>query len=179
MNPAELDCLKDDVAPRPAPGLLDGARGTFYRPVMSVKSPLYDRDFYAWSREQAELLRAGKLAEADIEHIAEEIDSMGRTEKRELISRLSVLLLHLLKWRHQPGKRGPSWEASISNQRDALADHLDDNPSLKPLLPQALASAYRSARRDAVAETGLAKSAFPETSPWPVDEVLDDEFWPE
>ena len=72
---------------------------------------------------------------------------MGRTEKRELISRLTVLLLHLLKWRHQSGKRGPSWEASIANQRDDIADHLDDNPSLKPLLPQALASAYRKASR--------------------------------
>jgi hypothetical protein len=102
---------------------------------MPVKTTLYDRDFYAWSREQAELLRAGKLAEADIEHIAEEIDSMGRTEKRELISRLSVLLLHLLKWRYQPGKRGPSWEASISNQRDGIAEHLDDNPSLKTAPP--------------------------------------------
>jgi hypothetical protein len=80
---------------------------------MPVKSPLYDLDFFAWSLEQAELLRAGKLAEADIEHIAEEIDSMGRTEKRELISRLEVLLLLVLKWRCQPGKRGPSWEASI------------------------------------------------------------------
>jgi hypothetical protein len=66
---------------------------------MPAKSPLYERDFYAWSREQAELLRAGKLAEAEIENIAEEIDSMGSTEKRELISRLAVLLLHLLKWR--------------------------------------------------------------------------------
>ena len=74
---------------------------------MPLKSVLYERDFFAWSRQQAELLRAGKLAEADIEHIAEEIDSMGRTEKRELISRLSVLLLHLLKWRYQPDKRGP------------------------------------------------------------------------
>ena len=100
---------------------------------MPAKSPLYDRDFYAWSREQAELLRAGKLAEADIDHIAEEIDSMGRTEKRELVSRLSVLLLHLLKWRYQPGKRGPSWEASVRVQRNRLVDHLDDNPSLKPL----------------------------------------------
>jgi len=145
---------------------------------MSVKSPLYDRDFYAWSREQAELLRAGKLAEADIEHIAEEIDSMGRTEKRELISRLSVLLLHLLKWRYQPGKRGPSWEASVSNQRDAIAEHLDDNPSLKPLVPQALASAYRSARRDAVAETGLAGPTFADACPWTVEEVLDSGFWP-
>ena len=145
---------------------------------MSAKSPLYDCDFYAWSREQAELLRAGKLAEADIEHIAEEIDSMGRTEKRELISRLSVLMLHLLKWRYQPGKRGPSWEASILNQRDRIADHLDDNPSLKPLLPQALATAYRAARREAIAETGLAGSTFPDTCPWTDEEVLDEGFWP-
>jgi Domain of unknown function DUF29 len=93
---------------------------------------LYDRDFFAWSRQQAELLRAGRLAEADIEQIAEEIDSMGRTEKRELISRLSVLLLHLLKWRYQPEKRGPTWEASIRVQRNRLADHLDDNSSLSP-----------------------------------------------
>jgi hypothetical protein len=146
---------------------------------MSVKSPLYDRDFYAWSREQAGLLRAGKLAEADIERIAEEIDSMGRTEKRELISRLSVLLLHLLKWRCQPGKRGPSWEASIRVQRNRLADHLDDNPSLKPVLPQALASAYHDASLEAVAETGLARSTFPETCQWTVEEVLAEEFWPD
>jgi hypothetical protein len=145
---------------------------------MPVKSRLYESDFYAWSREQAELLRAGKLAEADIEHIAEEIDSMGRTEKRELISRLDVLLLHLLKWGYQPRKRGPSWEASIWVQRDRIADHLDDNPSLKPLLPQALASAYRIAWREAVAETGLAASTFPEACPWTVEEVLDSGFWP-
>jgi hypothetical protein len=145
---------------------------------MPAKSPLYDRDFYAWSREQADLLRSGKLAEADIEHIAEEIDSMGRTEKRELISRLDVLLLHLLKWLYQPGKRGPSWEASIFVQRDRLADHLDDNPSLRPLLPQAMASAYRIARREAVAETGLPGGTFPDVCPWMADEVLDDGFWP-
>jgi hypothetical protein len=142
---------------------------------MPAKSTLYDRDFYAWSREQAELLRAGKLAEADIEHIAEEIDSMGRTEKRELVSGLSVVLLR----RYQPGKRGPSWEASVANQRDDIADHLDDNPSLKPLLPQALASAYRKARREAVAETGLAAATFPETCPWAIDEALDEAFCPE
>ena len=137
---------------------------------MPVKSPLYERDFFAWSREQADLLRAGKLAHADIEHIAEEIESMGRAEKRELISRLSVLLLHLLKWRYQTDKRGPSWEASIRVQRNRLADHLNDNPSLKPLLPQALASAYRDAALEAVAETGLAGSTFPGTCPWTVEQ---------
>jgi hypothetical protein len=157
---------------------MDAAQRSGYFRAMPVKSPLYDRDFYAWSREQAELLRAGKLAQADIEHIAEEIDSMGRTEKRELISRLEVLLLHLLKWRFQPGKRGPSWEASTRVQRDRIADHLEDNPSLKPILPQALASAYRHAALEAVAETGLARSTFPGTCPWAVEEVLDEGFWP-
>jgi Domain of unknown function DUF29 len=145
---------------------------------MAVKSPLYERDFFAWSRQQAELLRAGKLAEADIEHIAEEIDSMGRAEKRELISRLSVLLLHLLKWRYQPDKRSPSWGASIRVQRNRLDEHLDDNPSLKPLLPQAFASAYRDAALEAVAETGLAESTFPDACPWTVEEVLNSGFWP-
>jgi hypothetical protein len=145
---------------------------------MPTRSPLYDSDFYAWSREQAELLRKGDLAQADIEHIAEEIDSMGRTEKRELISRLEVLLLHLLKWRFQPGKRGPSWEASIRVQRYDVEDHLDDNPSLKPLLPQALASAYRKARQEAVAETGLPPATFPDACPWTVAQATDEGFWP-
>ncbi|MCT6678023.1 DUF29 domain-containing protein, partial [Staphylococcus aureus] len=76
-------------------------------------STLYEQDFYAWANEQAGLLRAGKLAQADIEHIAEEIESMGKTEKRELVSRLAVLLLHLLKWQFQPGRRGTSWQATI------------------------------------------------------------------
>ena len=145
---------------------------------MPAKSPLYDHDFFAWSRQQAELLRAGKLAQADIEHIAEEIDSMGRAEKRELISSLSVLLLHLLKWRYQPDRRSPSWEASIRVQRNRLADHLDDNPSLRPLLPQALVSAYRDAALEAVAETELPGAAFPDTCPWTPEQVLDRAFWP-
>ena len=120
---------------------------------MRAKTTLYDRDFYAWSREQADLLRAGNVSDADLGNIAEEIESMGRTEKRELISRLTILLLHLLKWRFQAAKRAPSWEASIRVQRNRLADHLEDNPSLKPLLPQALLSAYRDAALEAVAET--------------------------
>ncbi|HEY3718618.1 MAG TPA: DUF29 domain-containing protein [Roseiarcus sp.] len=77
----------------------------------------YDSDFYAWANEQAALLRAGRLGQADIEHIAQEIESMGRTEKRELVSRLRVLLVHLLKWRFQPTGRGSSWKASIRVQR--------------------------------------------------------------
>jgi hypothetical protein len=145
---------------------------------MPAKTTLYDRDFFAWSLEQAKLLRAGKLAEADIEHIVEEIETMGRTEKRELISRLSVLLLHLLKWRYQPEKRSPGWEASVRVQRFSIEDHLDDNPSLKPLLPQALASAYRRAALEATAETGLPGATFPDACPWTVEQVVDAGFWP-
>jgi hypothetical protein len=91
---------------------------------------------------------------------------------------LSVLLLHH-KWRYEPDKRGPRWEAAIRFQRNRLADHLDDNPSMKPLLPKALASAYRDAALEAVAETGLAGSAFPNVCPWTAEQVLDGEFRPE
>ena len=138
---------------------------------------LYDQDFYAWANEQAGLLRAGLLSEADIEHIAEEIESMGKSEKRELVSRLSILLLHLLKWQFQPRRRGASWEASIANNRDRLEVHLDDNPSLKSLLPAALTQAYRYASRDAEGETGLAKATFPEFCPWTFDQIMDPDFW--
>jgi len=81
-------------------------------------------------------------------------------------------------WRHQPEKRGRCWEASIRVQRNRLADHLDDNPSLRPLLPQALASAYRDAALEAAAETGLARSMFPDICPWTVGQVSDHGFWP-
>jgi hypothetical protein len=146
---------------------------------MPVKSPLYDNDFFAWSREQAKLLRAGRIDEADIERIADEIESLGSAEKGELIGALRLLLLHLLRWRYQPGKRGPSWEARIRVLRDRVDHHLSDNPSLKTVLPEALAVAYRDARHEAVAETGLAQSTFPQTCPWTAEEVLDEGFWPE
>ena len=143
------------------------------------QSPLYDRDFYAWANEQAALLREGKLGDADIEHIAQEIESMGKTEKRELASQLTLLLLHLLKWRFQPGRRSRGWEASIKVQRDLLADHLEDNPSLKPLIPAVTVKSYQIAVVEAVAETGLPESAFPESCPWSFDEMMDPDFWPE
>ncbi len=146
---------------------------------MRAKSALYDRDFYAWSNQQAALLRAGKLDQADLEHIAEEIESMGKTEKRELVSRLTVLLLHLLKWRFQPTKRSNSWKNSIATSRDQLTDHLDDNPSLKSRLPEAVASAFRYARRAAADETGLDDGALPAACPWPFEQMMDAEFWPD
>ncbi len=144
-----------------------------------MPSSLYEQDFYAWANQQAALLRAGQLSAADIEHIAEEIESMGKTEKRELVSRLAILLLHMLKWQFQPERRGASWRASIRNTRDQLADHLSDNPSLKARLPEAIATAFRYASRDATAETGLPESTFPGACPWSVGQIMDEEFWPE
>ncbi|GBR69219.1 hypothetical protein AA0312_1294 [Acetobacter tropicalis NRIC 0312] len=144
-----------------------------------MSSTLYDHDFYAWTNEQAGLLRSGKLSEADLEHIAEEIESMGKSEKRELISRLTVLLLHLLKWEFQPMRRGASWRLSIANTRDALADHLADNPSLRSVLEASVETAYRRARRDAALETGLSENTFPMICPWSFSQMMDENFWPE
>jgi hypothetical protein len=143
-----------------------------------MTSTLYDRDFFAWANEQAQLLRAGKLSDADIEQIAEEIESMGRAEKRELVNRLIVLIQHMLKWQFQPDRRGSSWEATISVQRHALERHLDDNPSLKSALDLAIEQAYRDAMIEAAGETGLPRRTFPGVCPWTFAQIMDDDFWP-
>jgi hypothetical protein len=141
-------------------------------------STLYDLDFYAWANEQAGLLRAGKLSEADLEHIAAEIESMGKTEKRELANRLTVLLLHLLKWQFQPERRGKSWNATIRVQRREMAEHMRDNPSLKAMIPQAIALAYGNATIEAEAETDLPEATFPSTCPWSFEQITAPDFWP-
>lgn len=140
---------------------------------------LYESDFYAWANEQAALLRDRRLSEADIEHIAQEIETMGKTEKRELVSRLKVLLVHLLKWRFQPAGRCTSWRLTIAEQRREVQDHLDDNPSLKATVSQAMASAYAGARLAAARETSLDVEIFPDACPWTFAEVTDESFWPE
>lgn len=139
----------------------------------------YDVDFYAWTIEQAGLLRSGRLSEADIENIAEEIESMGRSEKRELSNHLTVLLIHLLKWQVQPAFRGGSWRLTIIEQRRRLTEHLKDNPSLRGLLAESIAMLYRFALLGAQKETGLSDSAFPATCPWTGEQVLAEEFLPE
>lgn len=144
-----------------------------------MSCPLYDHDFYAWTTKQAGLLRAGKLSEADHEHIAEEIENLGLREKRELISHLTVLLRHLLKWEFQLVHRGASWRLSIANTRDALTDHMADNPSLQSMLEAGIDTAYRRARRDAALETGLAESTFPASCPWSFGQMVAEDFWPE
>jgi len=141
--------------------------------------PLYDQDFYAWANEQAGLLRAGRSSEADIEHIAEEIESIGRSEKRELVSRLTEALLHLLKWQYQPALRGNSWRLILEEQRNQLEDHLADNPSPKSVIQETIVTAYRNALLEAAREAGLDRGIFPLVCPWSYQQILDQYFYPE
>ena len=138
-------------------------------------SDLYGRDFYAWANEQGALLRAGKLSAADIEHIAEEIESMGRSERNRLTNRLAVLLTHLLKWRFQPALRGNTWRLTIREQRRQARRLLDQNPSLRAGLEAILADAYGDALLAAQRETGLPEDAFPAACPWTFDQAMQDE----
>jgi hypothetical protein len=140
---------------------------------------LYDSDFYAWLNEQAALLRAGRLSELDIENLAEEIESMGRSEKRELVSRLQVLIMHLLKWQFQPGFRSKSWQLTIEEQRIRVDRHLTENPSLKAELNEAIGSAHSIAVLAAARETGLSLETFPPACPWSFAQISDSNFWPD
>jgi len=140
---------------------------------------LYERDFFEWTRCNAALLRAGRFDQADIEHIAGEIEDMGKSQQNELHSRLRTLTLHLLKWKHQPGRRGSSWLETINEQRDEIESLLRMAPSLKVQMAAALDEMYPRAVRRASSETGLPASEFPETCPFTLDQVLDEGFLPE
>jgi hypothetical protein len=139
----------------------------------------YNRDFYGWTSEQAALLRAGKFSMADIEHIAEEIECLGGSERRELVNCLGVLLLSLIKWRFQPKKRGSGREGSIHVQQSNLGRHLKANPSLKSRLPEAIDTAYRWAVNEVAPQIGLAASDLPAHCPWSFDEMMKKDFRPE
>jgi hypothetical protein len=146
---------------------------------MSQNAILYDEDFYAWTVEQARLLRSGELSAIDAANIAEEVESMGRSDRRELQSRFVVLTLHLLKWRFQPSARSRSWSATIEEQRLQIEQVFAESPSLRPLAGGMLPQAYTMARARAIAETGLADGAFPTACPFPLDDVLSHSFLPE
>ena len=137
----------------------------------------YDEDIHAWSQEQAQLIRAGRFGLVDLEHVAEEIEDVGKSEQRELASRMAVLMAHLLKWRYQPQRRGASLERTIKAPRKELAYHLDETPSLRPKLiePRWLDMVWTRAVAQAVAETEL--DCFPETCPWAMDDEILNPHW--
>lgn len=148
-------------------------------------STLYEEDLAAWAEAQAKALREAARAKLNVpvvidwDNVAEEIEYLARSERRELRSRLFRLLTHLLKWCYQPGKRTRSWRATIGEQRRAISRVLADSPSLGSFLPDAFALAYAEARGQAADETGLPLASFPETCPFTLEEALDPAFWPE
>jgi ribosomal protein L29 len=139
----------------------------------------YETDIIAWANEQAELLRSGRLSELDIDHLAEEIEDVGKSEQRELASRLALLLAQLLKWHYQPGSRGSSWQRTIKEQRRAIAAHIAGTPSLKAALanPTWIEGVWADALARAVDETGL--DLFPDDCPWTTEQVLSQAFLPD
>lgn len=139
----------------------------------------YDRDYYAWTAAQSLLLRAKQPGGLDWENLAEEIESLGRADKRSIASNLNVLLLHLLKWNYQPGKRKADWRGSIAEHRDRLNELVGDSPSLGTYPADVLWREYATARLKAAGEIGLAESTFPSVCPFTAEEILDPGFWPE
>lgn len=140
---------------------------------------LYERDFYEWSQETARALREGRFADLDIENVAEEIGSLGRSDKREIGNRLGVLLVHLLKWRFQPEARSSGWRGTILTQRSGIGSLIEESPSLRRHPARVLAKEYQAARKVAAIETGLPVETFPELCPFRIEDVLDEDFLPE
>ena len=147
---------------------------------MGSNAELYEQDFFQWTQTTAALIRQGKWPEVDSEYVAEELESLGKRDRRELASRLQVLVMHLLKWHYQPERRieGHSWRSTIRTQRLQLRLLLRDSPSLRPQVPTYVADLYPAARAEAGDETGLPETTFPQECPWTAEQLLDDDFWP-
>ncbi len=142
------------------------------RPV----AKLYEEDFIAWAYETARLPREGRLDQLDIEHVAEEIEGMANRDRRELLSRLTVLIHHLLKWGWQPKKRSGCRKLTITSQRIEIDRQLEESPSLRRILAPSIPRVYRDAVKAAASETGRAKDAFPRYCPFSLAEILDEDF---
>jgi hypothetical protein len=151
----------------------------------STKMPTsagYELDFNAWLTRQAQALRSRDSEVLDWEHLAEEIEAMAASQKRELTSHLKILLIHLLKWRWQSDKRSFSWKNSVENARDELIDLFEQSPSLKNKVGEVLPKAYKRAVREAANEMGYdegEQTLFPHQCPWAFEQLMDEGFWPE
>jgi len=144
-----------------------------------VPTGSYETDLVAWSERQAALARARRAHRLDLSNLAEELEEMGRREKRALESDLTRLLMHLLKWKIQPERRGGSWHLTIRESRRSVSRILADSPSLGPYLDAVFDDCYENARGDAAAETGLPQTAFPAAPPFSRRETLDPGYLPD
>ncbi len=139
--------------------------------------PSYKEDYYSWAIETAKAIREGRFELVDWEAVAEELEDMGKAEKRELINRLTILLAHLLKWFYQPERRTKSWFYTIKEQRrKILRLILKESPGLKNIISESLAEAYEEAILMAAKETELDEDAFPKVCPWTIEQILDESF---
>ncbi|MFB2833376.1 DUF29 domain-containing protein [Floridanema evergladense] len=146
---------------------------------ISSTSDLYERDFYAWTQQQVNLLKTQQWNRVDTFNLIEEIESLGRKECQELRNRLGVLLGHLLKWQFQPEKRSNSWLGTIREQRIQIKLLLQDSPSLKPYLSQCFLDAYELGLALAIKETQLDEQSFPEVCLYTPEQAMNAEFFPD
>ncbi|KAI9130180.1 DUF29 domain-containing protein [Acaryochloris sp. CCMEE 5410] len=135
---------------------------------------LYDQDFHAWTQRQVELLQTQQWEQVDIKNLIEEIESLGRQERRELCNRLGVLLGHLLKWHYQPEARSKSWFYTIKEQRIRIVRHIQENPSLKPYLNEAITIGYEDGLLLVGKETPLDPQQLPQSCPFSKAEIFDE-----
>jgi hypothetical protein len=148
------------------------------KPGRIADHPLYDQDLHAWIEEDVGLLREGRLSEVDVIHLGDELEDMAKGEQRAFASRLGVLLAHLLKWQHQPERRGSSSINTIAEQRLQLDGLLEQGPSLARQLPSRIERAYRYGVKTAAKEIGIEESRFPDHYPYSENQILDPDFWP-
>ena len=132
----------------------------------------YATDFYGWATDTAAKIRSGRLSEVDLEHVAEEIDSLGKSEQLQLSNRLVILIAHMLKWEFQPGQQKPGWMSTIKEQRFRIRRLIEKNPSLRPIIEETIQDPYPLAVLFAVNETNIVEEDFPRTCPYTMDEVL-------
>lgn len=140
---------------------------------------LYDQDLYLWAETTAHLLKEKRFSEIELDALIEELDDMGKSEKRGLKHQLKRIIMRLLKWKYQPERRGKSWKMSIQNGREEIEDAILDSPSLRKTLPELMVSVYPSARENAITETELDEWIFPEQNPFTIGQILDRQFFPE
>ncbi|MHB8249434.1 MAG: DUF29 domain-containing protein [Acidithiobacillus sp.] len=149
------------------------------RQLEHPKADLYEQDFLAWVEDQAEALRTRQIGALDWDNLVEEIESMGASQRRELGSRLAVLLMHLVKWHWQPEKRSKSWQLTILEQRREIRRLLKASPSLQRFIPDEIPEAWMDARKAASTETDIPALTFPTECPWDAETQVLADWLPE
>lgn len=142
--------------------------------------PAYEDDLAAWSFHQAMLLRSGQLHLLDRAWIAEELEDVGSEQFDRWESALRLVLMHMLKWDHQPERRARSWTNSIAMHRRRAARQLKKNPSFQSRFGEVLVEAYEDARAETAVETDMPLRRFPAACSYSWDEIMTRPFdWPE